>query len=164
MDNVAFTTPNALGSFTVRCSELCGIWHGAMFNYGRVVTQSAFQSWASGVQAKEQSDGILAALPPYALTYDPTVIPQLGKNLVTVIGITGAPGISTGLLTRCSHDALPAADSGARNVRHDLGEGVTGWPSRHSRIERSPRAVVLRSAGPAGSCGHGGCVRESISA
>ena len=92
VDNVAFATPKALGSFTVRCNELCGIWHGAMFNYGRVVTQSAFQSWASGVQAKEQSDGVLAALPPYALTYDPTVIPQLGKNLVTVVGITGAPG------------------------------------------------------------------------
>ena len=92
VDNVAFTTAKALGSFTVRCSELCGIWHGAMYNYGRVETQSAFQSWASGVQAKEQSDGVLAALPPFALTYDPTVIPQLGKNLTTVVGITGAPG------------------------------------------------------------------------
>jgi cytochrome c oxidase subunit 2 len=92
VDNVAFATPKALGSFTVRCNELCGIWHGAMFNYGRVETQSAFQSWASGVQTKEQSDGVLAALPPFALTYDPTVIPQLGKTLVTVIGITGAPG------------------------------------------------------------------------
>jgi cytochrome c oxidase subunit 2 len=92
VDNVAFTTPQTLGSFVVRCSELCGIWHGAMFNYGRVETQSAFQAWASGVQAKEQSDGVLAALPPYALTYDPTVIPQLGKTLVTVVGITGAPG------------------------------------------------------------------------
>ena len=92
VDNVAFTTPQALGSFVVRCSELCGIWHGAMFNYGLVETQTAFQSWASGVQAKEQSDGVLAALPPFALTYDPTVIPQLGKNLTQVIGITGAPG------------------------------------------------------------------------
>jgi len=92
VDNVAFTTPQALGSFVVRCSELCGIWHGAMFNYGLVETQSAFQAWASGVQAKEQSDGVLAALPPFALTYDPTVIPQLGKTLVTVVGITGAPG------------------------------------------------------------------------
>ena len=33
------------------------------------------------MQAKEQADGVLADLPPYALTYDPTVIPQLGKNL-----------------------------------------------------------------------------------
>ncbi len=92
VDNVAYTTAKTVGSVTVRCSELCGIWHGAMFNYGRVETPSAFQSWASGVQSKEQSDGILAALPPYALTYDPTVIPQLGKNLVNVVGVTGAPG------------------------------------------------------------------------
>ena len=92
VDNIAYTTPQSLGSVTVRCNELCGIWHGAMFNYGHVVTQSAFASWASGVQSKEQSDGVLAALPPYALTYDPTVIPQLGKNLVTVVGVTGAPG------------------------------------------------------------------------
>jgi len=92
VDNVAYVTPKALGSVTVRCNELCGIWHGAMFNYGQVVSQSAFESWASGVQAKEQADGVLAALPPYTLTYDPTVIPQLGKNLVKINGITGSPG------------------------------------------------------------------------
>jgi cytochrome c oxidase subunit 2 len=92
LDNVAYVTPKTTGSFVVRCNELCGIWHGAMFNYGQVVSPAAFQSWASGVQAKEQSDGILAALPPYTLTYDPTVIPQLGKNLTNVIGVTGSPG------------------------------------------------------------------------
>ena len=92
VDNVAYVTPKALGSVTVRCSELCGIWHGAMFNYGHVVTQTAFASWASGVQSKEQSDGVLTALPPYALTYDPTVIPQLGQSLPTIDGITGAAG------------------------------------------------------------------------
>ncbi len=92
VDNVAYVTPKSLGSVTVRCNELCGIWHGAMFNYGHVVTQSAFESWASGVQSKEQSDGVLAALPAYTLTYDPTVIPQLGKNLPTIDGITGAAG------------------------------------------------------------------------
>ncbi len=92
VDNVAYVTPNSLGSITVRCNELCGVWHGAMFNYGQVVSQSAFESWASGVQAKEQSDGVLAALPPYALTYEPTVIPQLGQNLVKIDGITGAAG------------------------------------------------------------------------
>jgi cytochrome c oxidase subunit II len=92
VDNVAYVTPKALGSVTVRCNELCGIWHGAMFNYGHVVAQSAFQSWASGVQSAEQGDGVLAALPPYTLTYDPTVIPQLGKNLPKIDGITGAAG------------------------------------------------------------------------
>jgi cytochrome c oxidase subunit 2 len=92
VDNVAYVTPKTLGSVTVRCNELCGIWHGAMYNFGHVVTQSAFQAWASGVQAKEQANGILAALPPYALTYDPTVIPQLGKNLPKIDGITGGAG------------------------------------------------------------------------
>jgi cytochrome c oxidase subunit 2 len=92
VDDVAYTTALATGGFEVRCNELCGIWHGAMYNSGQVVSQSAFESWATGMQSKEQSDGILAALPPYATTYDPTVISQLGKNLVNVIGITGSPG------------------------------------------------------------------------
>ena len=39
-----------------------------------------------------EGDGVLAALPPYALTYDPTVVPQLGKNLPKIDGITGAAG------------------------------------------------------------------------
>jgi cytochrome c oxidase subunit II len=92
VDNVAYFKPQQFGSFSVRCNELCGIWHGAMFNYGHVVSPAAFQAWARGIQAKEQRDGVLAALPPYALTYDPTVIPQLGKDLVKVAGITGANG------------------------------------------------------------------------
>jgi len=92
VDNVAYATPKALGSVTVRCNELCGIWHGAMYNYGHVVPQAEFQSWARGVQAKEQANGILAALPPYTLTYDPTVVPQLGANLPKIDGITGAAG------------------------------------------------------------------------
>jgi cytochrome c oxidase subunit II len=92
VDNVAYTTPEQLGSVTVRCNELCGIWHGAMYNFGHVVTQAAFESWASGLQAKESSDGILAELPPYSLTYDPTIIPQLGSGLTKVVQVTGAPG------------------------------------------------------------------------
>jgi cytochrome c oxidase subunit II len=92
VDNVAYTTPDQLGSFTVRCNELCGLWHGAMYNYGRVISQNAFSNWASAVQNSEQGNGILTALPAYSLTYDPTVIPQLGKDLVKVAGITGANG------------------------------------------------------------------------
>jgi cytochrome c oxidase subunit 2 len=92
VDNVAYTTVKTTGGFIVRCSELCGIWHGAMTTNGTVLQQSAFQTWAAGVQAKEQSQGVLAALPAYALTYDPTVIPQLGKNIVQIDGITGAAG------------------------------------------------------------------------
>lgn len=93
VDNVAYVTAKSLGSVTVRCNELCGIWHGAMFNYGHVVSQSVFQSWASGVQSTERGDGVLADLPPYALVYDPTVIPQLGANLQKINGVTGAAGL-----------------------------------------------------------------------
>ena len=92
VNNVAFAKPQQLGSFTVRCSELCGLWHGAMFNYGHVVTPAAFQVWARGLQAREARIGLLRDLPPYALTYDPTVLPQLGKDIVKVAGITGANG------------------------------------------------------------------------
>jgi cytochrome c oxidase subunit 2 len=91
VDNVAYTTPKHTGGFTVRCSELCGIWHGAMFGSGRVTTAAVFETWATANQRLQQRNGLLAALPPYSLTYDPTLIPQLGKVLVK-LGITGAPG------------------------------------------------------------------------
>jgi len=91
VDNVAYTTPKQLGGFTVRCSELCGIWHGAMFNSGRVVNTAAFQVWATANEALQRRNGLLAALPPYALSYDPTVIAQLGK-VYAKLGITGAAG------------------------------------------------------------------------
>jgi cytochrome c oxidase subunit 2 len=92
VDNVAYTTPQHLGHFTVRCNELCGLWHGAMFSTGYVVRPAAFQRWASAWQAREAGDGVLAVLPPYALTYDPTVVPQLGNSIVKIDGITGAAG------------------------------------------------------------------------
>jgi cytochrome c oxidase subunit II len=92
VDNVAFTKPQQMGTFRVQCNELCGLWHGAMYNYGHVVTATAFQRWAAATQFREANDGILSDLPPYATTYDPTVIPQLGSEIVKIDGITGAPG------------------------------------------------------------------------
>jgi cytochrome c oxidase subunit 2 len=92
VDNIAYTKPQQTGNFKVRCNELCGIWHGAMFNAGKVMTPADFQAWATSTESKERSIGLLAALPPYATTYDPTVIPQLGRDLVKVLGVTGAAG------------------------------------------------------------------------
>ncbi len=34
VNNVAYTTAEQTGTVTVRCAELCGLWHGAMFNFG----------------------------------------------------------------------------------------------------------------------------------
>ena len=68
-DNVAFTTTTQTGSFTVRCSELCGIWHGAMYNYGKVVSKTAFMAWAKATEKATAANTKL--LPPFAYTYVP---------------------------------------------------------------------------------------------
>jgi cytochrome c oxidase subunit 2 len=89
VDNVAYTTPEHLGQFTVRCAELCGIWHGAMYDFGKILTPTAFQQWATSTETQLVS--VTKLLPPYALTYNPDLIPQLGKAL-TSGGLTGAGG------------------------------------------------------------------------
>ena len=69
-DNVAFTTtPDQLGSFVVRCDELCGLWHGAMYNYGKVVTPAQFQTWAEATERQLAAN--TKFLPPFAWTYTP---------------------------------------------------------------------------------------------
>jgi cytochrome c oxidase subunit 2 len=89
VDNVAYTTAQQTGSITVRCAELCGLWHGAMFNYGKVVSVASFTSWAH--QTETQLAAVTKILPPYATTYDPTVVPQINKAMAKA-GIGGANG------------------------------------------------------------------------
>jgi len=69
VNNIAFTEPRQITPFEVRCTELCGIWHGAMFGWGRVVSDAQFESWIKDQQAKNA--GITEHLPPYKLTYQP---------------------------------------------------------------------------------------------
>ncbi len=68
-DNVAYTTTQQLGSFTVRCDELCGLWHGAMYNSGVVLPATAFVNWAASAEA--QLAGNTKFLPQFAWTYTP---------------------------------------------------------------------------------------------
>jgi len=89
-DNVAYTKINDTGTITVRCAELCGLWHGAMFDYGTAVSAAGFESWAKATRIRLAA--VTRLLPPYALTYDPTVIPQINKAMVAA-GITGAAGL-----------------------------------------------------------------------
>jgi len=93
VNNVAYTKPQQLGTFVVRCNELCGLWHGAMFNYGQVLTPGAFNAWATAERNAQARSGLLAALPPFALTYDPTVIPQISQAYIKAVGANGAPGL-----------------------------------------------------------------------
>ena len=45
VDNIAFVHPRKLGTFSIRCAELCGLWHGHMFQTGQVVTAPQFTAW-----------------------------------------------------------------------------------------------------------------------
>jgi cytochrome c oxidase subunit 2 len=74
VDNVFHVTPQKLGSFTVRCAELCGLWHGQMSDTeGKVVSQSDFDTWIA--QQQQNYAVIQKAVPSYAPFYfpEPTV-------------------------------------------------------------------------------------------
>jgi cytochrome c oxidase subunit 2 len=69
VDNIAYVTPKHIGSFSIRCAELCGLWHGYMFDTGHVVSPSAFASWIH--QQQVTFAPITPKLEPYARTYFP---------------------------------------------------------------------------------------------
>ncbi len=70
VDNIAFVRPTKLMSFGVRCAELCGVWHGYMYNNeNRVVTPAAFLAWIHAQQKRLAP--ATKVLPPYAKTYIP---------------------------------------------------------------------------------------------
>jgi cytochrome c oxidase subunit 2 len=69
VDNVVYVKPTREQTFEVRCAELCGIWHGAMFDHGHVVSSEAFKAWIAEQQTKYAA--ATKALPPYRNTYLP---------------------------------------------------------------------------------------------
>jgi cytochrome c oxidase subunit II len=69
VDNVVFVKPTKEETFEVRCAELCGIWHGAMFDHGHVVSREAFDTWIAEQQTKFAA--ATKSLPPYSKTYLP---------------------------------------------------------------------------------------------
>ena len=69
VDNVAFVTPRKLGSFNIRCAELCGLWHGHMALHGHVVSASDFVTWVA--EQKAANAQIIPDLGPYQRVYSP---------------------------------------------------------------------------------------------
>ncbi len=69
VDNVVYVKPTREQTFEVRCAELCGIWHGAMFDHGHVVSRAAFATWIAEQQTRYAA--ATKALPPYKKTYLP---------------------------------------------------------------------------------------------
>jgi cytochrome c oxidase subunit 2 len=69
VDNIAFVKPSKLGTFQIRCAELCGLWHGYMFDTGKVVSASQFSSWIT--TQRTYFAPIAKYLPAYSTTYSP---------------------------------------------------------------------------------------------
>ena len=89
VNDVAFTKPTHTGAVTVRCAELCGLWHADMTTAGQVVSVTAFRAWAASTRS--QLAALTRNLPPYSLTYDPNSVAQLGKAFRQA-GLSGAGG------------------------------------------------------------------------
>jgi len=69
VDNVVYAQTKGPMTFHVRCAELCGLWHGYMYNNGRVVPPAQFRTWAASQQKIWSS--IKKYAPPYSHTYLP---------------------------------------------------------------------------------------------
>ena len=68
-NNIAYVQTLKPVNFVVRCAELCGLWHGYMFNSGSVVPKAQFASWIA--QQEQQYAPATKNLPPYSKTYFP---------------------------------------------------------------------------------------------
>ena len=69
VDNVAYVTTKGPLTFNIHCAELCGVWHGYMYENGRVVPQNQFAAWIQ--QQQQQYRPVQKSLPPYSKTYFP---------------------------------------------------------------------------------------------
>ena len=69
-DNIVYVETKDPLKINIRCAELCGLWHGYMFDeQGRVVPPAAFAAWIK--QQQVLHGPIVKELPPYSTTYSP---------------------------------------------------------------------------------------------
>jgi cytochrome c oxidase subunit 2 len=73
VDNVVYVKTKGPRNFQIRCAELCGLWHGYMYDTGQVVTSSRFAAWIK--QEQSYFEPVAKYLPPYSHSYLPD--PQL---------------------------------------------------------------------------------------
>jgi cytochrome c oxidase subunit 2 len=76
VDNVAYVHPTKIQSFDIRCAELCGLFHGHMFQTGHVVSDSQFQAWIR--QQKRVYGPANKKLNPYSPSYLPKPLRRAG--------------------------------------------------------------------------------------
>jgi cytochrome c oxidase subunit II len=68
-DNIAYVQTKGPTTFDIHCAELCGLWHGYMFEQGQVVDSSAFASWIKRQQTYFAP--VMKYLPKYSTIYLP---------------------------------------------------------------------------------------------
>jgi cytochrome c oxidase subunit II len=68
-DNIAYVTTKGPLTFNIHCAELCGVWHGYMFDTGYVVNKPQFASWIATQRVKYAP--ATKNLVPYSKTYFP---------------------------------------------------------------------------------------------
>jgi cytochrome c oxidase subunit 2 len=76
VDNVAYVRPTKIESFDIRCAELCGLFHGHMFQTGHVVPDSQFQAWIK--QQQRTYAPATKKLNPYNPEYLPRPLRRAG--------------------------------------------------------------------------------------
>jgi cytochrome c oxidase subunit II len=69
VDNIDYVQTKDPMTFDIHCAELCGLWHGYMFDTGQVVPTSKFASWIKQQQAYFAP--VMKYLPKYATSYLP---------------------------------------------------------------------------------------------
>jgi cytochrome c oxidase subunit 2 len=69
IDNIAYVQTKYPLTFNIHCAELCGVFHGYMFETGHVVPQTQFASWIA--QQQRQFAPATKSLTPYAKKYFP---------------------------------------------------------------------------------------------
>jgi cytochrome c oxidase subunit II len=69
VDNIAYVRTKGPTTFDIHCAELCGLWHGYMFDTGQVVDSSQFASWIK--QQQSYFAPVSKYLPKYSTSYLP---------------------------------------------------------------------------------------------
>jgi cytochrome c oxidase subunit 2 len=76
VDNIAYVDANDTGAFTIRCAELCGLWHGHMYTKGLVLGGSQFAAWITKVGRENAISTHF--LPPLSTHYFPDPLRRAG--------------------------------------------------------------------------------------
>jgi len=69
VDNIAYVTTKGPLAVNIRCAELCGVWHGYMFETAHVVSKADFANWIHTQETRFAPS--TKALGPYSKTYFP---------------------------------------------------------------------------------------------